>query len=170
MTLQNTPPSAYQMFEITKGPEAWWMSVKVKSLTIGEKRTGWPGTPPPMAMIDTGGGPVFLSDPDGYLYRTLWPEQVELPDWTGSSISCQAVKDPLTVEIGDETSWLSYRIDTTNLPEPVQGLTLVLCKECSFMQGNKGMNIGGISALFNYILIDNVLGKVGIKSKHLAVG
>jgi len=124
-----------------------------------------------MAMVDTGGGPVFLSDPDGYLYKQPWPEQKPLPDWAkdGISISCQAVKDPLTIEIGDGgDNFFSYRIDTTNLPKPVQDLTLVLCQQCSYMQGNRGMNIGGISALFNYILIDNNLGKVGFRSKHLA--
>jgi len=173
MTLTNDPPAGYQMFDIIRGPDAWWMSVKVRSLTIGQKRTGWPGTGTsyPMAMVDTGGGPVLLSDPDGLLYPTVWPEQVGLPDWASASAPslCQAVKDPLEIEIGDGNDWFSYRIDTTSLPEPVQDLTLVLCKECSFMQGNRGMNIGGISVLFNYILIDNVLGKVGFKSKNLAV-
>jgi hypothetical protein len=173
LTLMNDPPPGYQMFDITRGSDAWWMSVKVRSLTIGQKRTGWPGTGTsyPMAMVDTGGGPVLLSDPDGLLYPTVWPEQVELPDWASASTPslCQAIKYPLEIEIGDGNSWFSYRIDTTSLPAPVQDLTLVLCKDCSFMQGNRGMNIGGISVLFNYILIDNVLGKVGFKSKNLAV-
>ncbi len=173
MTLMNDPPAGYQMFDITRGSDAWWMSVKVRSLTIGQKRTDWPGsgTSYPMAMVDTGGGPVLLSDPDGLLYPTVWPQQVELPDWASASAPslCQAIKDPLELEIGDGNSWFSYRIDPINLPAPVHDMTLVLCKDCSFMQGNRGMNIGGISALFNYILIDNVLGKVGFKSKNLAV-
>jgi hypothetical protein len=170
MTLRNTPPSGYQMFEITRGPDAWWMAIKVQSLTIGDKKTDWPGAPYPMAMIDTGGGPVFLSDPDGYLYKMRWPEQVALPDWTSKSKSCQAIKDPLTIVLSDEKNAFSYRIDTTTFPAPVQDLTLVLCQECSYMQGNRGMNIGGISALFNFILIDNQLGMVGLKSKNLVVG
>jgi hypothetical protein len=169
--LRDTAPPAYQMFEINKGQDDWWMSVKVKSLTIAGSKTSWPGIPYPLAMVDTGGGPVFLSDPDGDLYPTTWPEQVPLPDWAsdGRSISCQAVRDPITIEIGDETNSFSYLIDTTTFPKPVQDLTLVLCKECFYMQGNKGMNIGGISALFNYILIDNQQGMVGFKSKQLVV-
>ncbi len=105
LALMNDPPPKYQMFDITRGPDAWWMSVKVRSLTIGQKRTGWPGTGTsyPMAMVDTGGGPVLLSDPDGLLYPTVWPEQVELPDWASASAPslCQAIKDPLEIEIGD---------------------------------------------------------------------
>jgi hypothetical protein len=173
MTLRKAPPpdfQAYQMFEITRDDDVWWMSLKVKSVTIGDKRTEWPKDKPyPIAMVDTGGGPVLLGDPDGYFYKTHWPEQVEPPDWAkkGPPTFCQAVKGPLTIEIGDEKSpWFSYRIDTTQLPKPVQGLTLVLCKECKYLFGRPGINIGGISALFNHILIDNESGQVGFKSRQ----
>jgi hypothetical protein len=33
------------------------------------------------------------------------------------------------------------------------------------MMGQNGMNVGGISALFNYILIDSAAGKLGLRSK-----
>ena len=98
--------------------------MRVRSLTIGSKKTDWPGTPYPIALVDTGGGPVLLSDPDGYLYKTIWSEQVCLPDWAktdGTSISCQAVRAPLTIELGD---------------------------------GRENSKCF-LSALFNYILIDN---------------
>jgi hypothetical protein len=168
LTLTNTAPAEYQMFEIAKGPNDWWMSIQVRSLTIGGTKVDWPGPPYPMAMVDTGGGPVLLSDPDGYFYKTTWPDSVDLPTWIDTSSSlCQAVKDPLVMEIGDGNSWLSYPIDTSKLPETVQDLTLVLCKDCSYLQGNAGVNIGGISALSNLILIDNHLGQVGFKSKNV---
>ena len=50
------------MMEIIPGVE--WMSLIPKSLTIGSTQTAWPGdVTAPIAMVDTGGGPVFLSDP-----------------------------------------------------------------------------------------------------------
>jgi hypothetical protein len=172
MNIQNTPPTGYErMYQITRGTDALWMSLQVRSLTIGAEKTKWPGPKPyPMAMIDTGGGPVLLSDLDGSISTTIWPKPAPMPDWiTSTSIACQAIYDPLTIELGDGNNWFSYRIDTSKLPKSVQGLTMVLCKDCSYLQGYKGINIGGISALFNYTLIDNKLGQVGFKSRHLAI-
>jgi hypothetical protein len=42
-----------------------------------------------------------------------------------------------------------------------------MCKQCSYMNGQNGMNIGGLSALFNFILIDYVSALVGFKAKPL---
>lgn len=164
----------FRMFEITRGPS--WMSLIPRSLAIGDIQTAWPGpTPPPLiAMIDTGGGPVFLSDPCGLIYTTRWPNIVPLPDWTSdpSSLSflCQSVNDDLTIAIGDRNDTYFYRIDTARLPAADQGLTLVMCNTCSYMEttdgvNNQGMNIGGLSALFNDILIDYESGRIGFKPK-----
>ena len=164
----------YRMFEITRGPS--WMSLIPRSLAIGDIQTAWPGpTPPPLiAMIDTGGGPVFLSDPCGLIYTTKWPNNVPLPDWTSDPLSlsflCQSVDDDLTIAIGDRNDTYSYQIDTASLPAADQGLTLVMCNTCSYMEttdgvNNQGMNIGGLSALFNDILIDYASGRIGFKPK-----
>ena len=59
----------------------------------------------------------------------------------------------------------TYTVDTAGLPTSVQGLTLVMCKYNSFMMSQQGMNIGGISALFNDILIDYSGSRVGLKPK-----
>jgi hypothetical protein len=119
-------------------------------------------------MVDTGGGPVFLSDPNGYIDRTNWPDPVPSPSWTSSgSVSCESTEDDLTIVLGDGRSSFSYRIDTTKLPSSVQGLTLVMCELCYYMMGNQGMNIGGLSALFNSILVDYASAQVGFKAKPI---
>jgi hypothetical protein len=167
LTLYNAIPQGYQMFDIVKN--LMWMSLIPRSLSIGGTVTAWPGTiPSPIAMVDTGGGPVFLSDPNGYIYETNWPDAVPSPAWTSSgSVSCQSIKDDLAIALGDESSSYAYRIDTANFPTSVQGLTLVMCELCYYMMGNQGMNIGGLSTLFNYILIDYAAEKVGLKAKVL---
>jgi hypothetical protein len=166
------PDDSYHMFDIIK--QLAWMSVGVRSLSIGATKTDWPdvteGQQSPIAMIDTGGGPVFLSDPAGKIYPKHWPSQVPCPTWIADgSITCQAIEDPLTIELGQGDRVFSYRIDTKPLPEQVRGLTLVMCENCSYMRNNNGMNIGGISALFNHILIDYLHGKVGFKTKTPAL-
>jgi hypothetical protein len=166
LTLLKSMPAGYKMFDIMKNLE--WMSLIPRSLSIGVTKTGWPGkAPSPIAMVDTGGGPVFLSDPEGYVYKTQWPDQVPPPDWTAGSDSCQATKDNLNIALGDEKNSFSYTVDTTAFPPSVQGLTLVMCKVCEYMRGQQGMNIGGISALSNYILIDYASARVGFKPKPL---
>ena len=50
-------------------------------------------------------------------------------------------------------------------PPPAQGLTLVMCQMNQFMMGQRGMNIGGVSALVNSILIDYANCRVGFKPK-----
>lgn len=116
-------------------------------------------------MIDTGGGPVFLSDPNGYVYSTKWPDPEADPDWTSDSVSCQSTSDAIAIELGDHNGSISYNINTHNLPPTVRGLTLVMCKLNSYMMGQQGMNIGGISALANYILVDYKDRQVGLKPK-----
>jgi hypothetical protein len=165
LTLYKTMPAGYQMFDILK--DLRWMSLTPQGLSIGGTRTGWPGTlAAPIAMVDTGGGPVFLSDPNGYVFRTNWPQPVPSPPWTSpGSVSCQSTKEELVIELGDRHNSFSYRVDTTKLPSSAQGLTLVMCEKCEYMMGENGMNIGGLSALFNYILIGYASAKVGFKVK-----
>jgi hypothetical protein len=164
---KNKPPG-YQMFNII--PNIEWMSLMPKTLRIGDTRTQWPGTvPSPIAMIDTGGGPVFLSDPNGYIYGTQWPDPVANPTWTSNSLDCQSTSDVIAIELGDQDNSFSYTIDTSFLPPTVQGLTLVMCKLNYYMMGQQGMNIGGISALENFILVDFANCQVGLKSKGQGV-
>jgi hypothetical protein len=166
LTVFQAMPQGYQLFNILRGLA--WMSLTPRSLGIGATTTKWPGdVASPIAMVDTGGGPVFLSDPNSCVYATAWPEQVPSPTWTSDgSVSCRSIKDNLTIEIGDEHNSFSYQIDTASLPDSAQGLTLVMCEQCSYMMGNQGMNIGGLSALFLDILIDYASGCVGFKSKQ----
>jgi hypothetical protein len=157
-------PSGHRMFEII--PNLEWMSLTAEALSIGDTRTLWPGTvSSPIAMIDTGGGPVFLSDPNGYVYGNTWPDRVANPTWTSDSVDCQSTSDLIVIELGDRNNSVFYKIDTSLLPPAVQGLTLVMCKINSYMMGQNGMNIGGISALVNYILIDYRKCRVGLKPK-----
>ncbi|WMT77673.1 hypothetical protein [Bradyrhizobium sp. Ash2021] len=170
LTLYRTTPTGYQMFNIIKN--LMWMSLIPRSLSIGAVKTAWPGllTLPPIAMVDTGGGPVFLSDPNADIYTANWPNIVPSPSWTSpGSLPCESTKQDITIDVGDTGSSFTYRIDTSTLPPPVQGLTLVMCRSCEYMRQNQGMNLGGISALFNYILIDFSSGKVGFKAKAAAL-
>jgi len=157
-------PSGYSMFDII--PNLEWMSLTPRALSIGGVKTLWPGAvSSPIAMIDTGGGPVFLSDPDGYICSNRWPDPVANPDWTSKSVDCQSICDAVAIELGDKNGSFSYSIDTSKLSSAVRGLTLVMCKVNSYMMGQQGMNIGGISALVNYILVDYQGCQVGLKSK-----
>lgn len=169
LNLYKAMPSGYRTFEIMRNCN--WMSLAPKSLKIGDRVTGWPGARASIAMIDTGGGPVFLSDPDNFLYSKLWPDPASNPAWAGppGSQSCQSTFDSLTIEVGDDNGSYSYTIDTSQLPAPVQGLTLVMCEKCYYMMDSDGMNVGGISALFNDIVVDYAAGKVGLKPKGPAV-
>jgi hypothetical protein len=164
LNIYKTKPLGYQMFDIV--PNIEWMSLIPKSLKIGDTITKWPGTvPSPIAMIDTGGGPVFLSDPDGYVYSAQWPDPVANPAWTSNSTACQSTLDAITIELGDQKGSFSYTIDTSSWPSTVQGLTLVMCQRNSYMMDEQGMNIGGISALEISILVDFVNCQVGLKPK-----
>ena len=164
LILYRSQPSGYTFLNTIQNLE--WMSLRPKSLQIGTVNTAWPGSVrSPIAMIDTGGGPVFLSDPNEYLQQTQWPVAASCPTWTSGSQSCQCVSDDLTLELAGEgtSGTYSYRIDTSTMPSSVQGLTLVMCKVNEYMRGQQGMNIGGISALANHICIDFANGRVGMK-------
>ncbi len=166
MVISKSQPPGYSMLEII--PNLEWMSLIPKSLTIGTTLTQWPGNvASPIAMVDTGGGPVFLSDPNGYVFSSTWPQPASCPTWTSGSELCRCVSDDTTLELqsADQSSSYKYTIHTRDLPPTVQGLTLVMCKVNAFMMGKQGMNIGGISALFNTILIDYATARVGLKPK-----
>jgi hypothetical protein len=164
LTVYKVRPPGYNMFDITPGKA--WMALIAKGLSIGGTSTPWPGAvPSPIAMIDTGGGPVFLSDPNGYVYSNNWPDPVPNPCWASTSLDCQSTSDNIAIELGDNANSVSYKIDPSLLPPAAQGLTLVMCKQNSYMMGQQGMNIGGISALVNYILVDYANCQVGLKPK-----
>ena len=71
----------------------------------------------------------------------------------------------MTIELGDAASSFRYSVGPSSLPPSVSGLTLVMCRTNSFMMGELGMNIGGISALANWILVDHANRRVGFKAK-----
>jgi hypothetical protein len=164
LTLYKVAPADYAFFEIL--PDLEWMALTPKSLSIGGTKTLWPGSAPsPIAMIDTGGGPVFLSDPNGYVCNSQWPDQVDNPSWTNTSEICQSTCDDIALEIGDGSHAFSYKIDPSHFPSPAQGMTLVMCKKNYYMMGQQGLNIGGISVLVNYLFIDYRNFRVGLKPK-----
>jgi hypothetical protein len=172
LTLYTDIPADYQMLKIIEGQ--YWMSLRPLTLTVGGKKTMWPGdlAATSLALVDTGGGPVFLSDPENIVWTGDWPSPAVLPGWIGGSYCCQATSANIAITLADANNKeFSYNIDTTKLPPPVQGLTLVMCKQCSYMgtqengMSQNGMNIGGVSALFNYILIDYASARVGFKGK-----
>jgi hypothetical protein len=166
LVLRSTAPPGFTMLDIIKNLE--WMSVVPASLAIGGTKTGWPGNvASPIAMIDTGGGPVFLSDPNGYVYDKKWPDPVTCPAWTSKSDSCNCISERLQVGLkaSGGTASYGYTIDTSALPPSVRGLTAVMCKMNTFMMDQQGMNVGGITALFNRILIDYAGTCVGLAPK-----
>jgi hypothetical protein len=165
IVVHSVKPAGYALFDIIANTA--WMALSPKSLTIGNSTTSWPGTtgPAPIAMIDTGGGPVFLSDPSGYVYDKTWPDPVANPGWTSGSSNCESIGNLIAIELGDAANSFSYTIDPSQLPPSVRGLTLVMCRVNEYMRGEPGMNIGGISALVNSILIDYQNAQIGMKSK-----
>src|SRR5579863_3389712 len=164
LRIYQNPPAGYQMFQII--PNTEWMSLVPRSLKIGGTLTQWPGSVnSPIAMIDTGGGPVFLSDPNGYLYQSQWPDPVPNPFWASTSQNCISTSDAIAIELGDQAGSFTYTVDTSSFPPPVQGLTLVMCQSNAFMMSRQGMNIGGISALEIGVLVDFANSQVGLKSK-----
>jgi hypothetical protein len=160
--------AGYQMFDIVKYSR--WMALRPKSVSIGTTLTKWPGPlqTNPITMIDSGGGPVFLSDPNDRVWPATWPgaTAVALPFWTPGSICCQSIDGDLTIVLQDDGGKnYSYSIERARLPPPAQGLTLVMCRTCNKMQSQEGMNIGGLSFLFNYVLIDYAAAQIGFKAR-----
>jgi hypothetical protein len=98
LNLYKDIPDAYRdrMLDILMGLQ--WMSLRPMNLIIAGDETKWPGkrAANSIAMIDTGGGPVFLSDPDKYLWASDLPTQSGLPNWIAGSYCCQAINDCLT--------------------------------------------------------------------------
>lgn len=172
LRLHKELPADYSLFDIV--PDQDWMSLVPLALTIGKVKSGWPGhIASPIAMIDTGGGAANLSDPGGHLSNRQWPDEVPNPGWVKywvngchGSKNCKSVKTDITLELGDASgASFTYEIDTRVLPAPVRGLTLVMCEKNCFMEGQNGMNIGGVSALSIRILIDYQNARVGLKLK-----
>lgn len=165
LTLYQNQPNNYTMCAIL--PDLAWMSLKPTGLGIGGAATQWPGdTPSPIAMIDTGGGPIYLSDPKSYVWQGQWPDQVTNPDWTSTSTNCQSVDESVSIKLVDANGVsVSYSVDPSALPASAQGLSLVMCQTNAFMMGQNGMNIGGISALVNRILVDYAHAQVGFQLK-----
>jgi hypothetical protein len=166
ITLYQAPPAGYTMLDIIQGIE--WMSVIPQALSIAGTLTAWPDpalTPPIIAMVDTGGTTAFLSDPSQLISTKAWPTPVACPGWTSGSVGCESVGDPITLRLGDGASSYSYQIISANLPDSANEVTLVMCRINASMRGQSGMNIGGISALFNYILIDYKNKRVGFNPR-----
>jgi hypothetical protein len=175
LNLYNAVPDDYRncTFGILKGPA--WMSLRPKSLAIAGELTAWPGkrSATSIAMIDTGGGLVFFSDPDNSLWPREFSSSTGLPAWIGGSYCCQAVDADLAITLWDsvnEADSYSYRIRKATPSSSASGETLVICKRCLYMEEtdgkpNDGMNIGGLSALFNHILIDYAAARIGFKPK-----
>ena len=73
LVLYLTPPTGYQWLNVI--PDLEWMSLIANDLSINGTETSWPGIESsPIAMMDTAGGPVFLSDTNGYVYEGDWPD------------------------------------------------------------------------------------------------
>src|SRR5207248_2837302 len=110
LTLYKTLPPGYSLFGIL--PNTEWMSLIPLALSIGTNKTPWPGTATsPIAMVDTGGGPVFLSDPNQYVCTSTWPNPVSNPAWASSSDTCESTSNAITVSLGDGAGAFSYTID-----------------------------------------------------------
>lgn len=152
-------------------PNLAWMALKPQSLVVGAQRTEWPGKDEntSIAMIDTAGGPVFLSDPENYLRKRDWPETVPetIPDFWVSS--CKGISADLAFSLTDGKETVLLAIRSKALTPAVQGLSLVMCDKCEFMRTRDGMNIGGLTALFYSILIDYKNARVGFKLKPHSV-
>jgi hypothetical protein len=165
ITLYKSLPSSYSAFNIV--PNCEWMSLIPRKLFIETVETTWPGSEgtPLIAMIDTGGGPVFLSDPDNYITSIVWPDRVQNPEWTLGSINCKSVDGSIGIELGDASGSFTYVIDPSILPAAARGLTLVMCMQNQYMRGQHGMNIGGLSALAIQIAVDYGRAQVGLRSR-----
>jgi hypothetical protein len=156
------------MFDIVQ--DSPWMALVPKSISINGIPTTWPGKlEHPIAMIDTGGTQPYLSDPNGDVCQAEWPNPGSMPPWIdGESISCIATKSPIEITVGDATNSWSYTIDLSSLPDVDQTTSLVMCQTCKYMYGANGMNIGGLSMLFNSLMVDYAGYQVGFKPKTAA--
>jgi hypothetical protein len=162
LILHTTLPAGFMSFKIL--PNVGWMSLIPIALSIGGAKTGWPGVlASPIAMIDSGGGPMFLSDPNGVIYSSPGHNAAVSPGWISSSTNCECIRDSISVELGDGSQTITYVVDAARMPASVAGLTLVMCEDNHYMMGQNGMNIGGISFLFVTVLIDYMNKRVCLK-------
>ncbi len=166
MVLYPSAPKGPVKLGITTG--LGWMSVVPTSLAIGGQSTAWPGPPAwyIAAMIDTGGTAAYLGDPNSLVWNKSWPESVTCPMWAQGSIpapSCTAARLDIGLAQSGGSPSYTYTIDTHLLPASVQGLTLVMLENAGqyLPVGNFAINTGGITALFNRILIDYANAEVG---------
>lgn len=161
LVLNSYIPSGYTMLEII--PNAMWMAVVPTSLTINGTMTGWPGSDPsPLAQIDTGGGPVLVSDPNGHAKLNPWPDRVTCPPWAASDYpycNCTSAALQLGFAGYDNVGAYSYSIDGSALPAPAQGLTAVVYNPGP---GPDTINIGGLSMLFNRLLVEYAGNRIGL--------
>jgi hypothetical protein len=163
LVLQRAEPAGFQWFDLL--PDLAWMSLRARSLAIADRPTAWPGDADAIAMIDTGGTCLYLSDPHDLVCEAAWPGPVANPEWTARSTACESTAAAVTVEIGDDRARYRYTVDPVSLPPSARGLTLVMCRENEYMRGQHGMNIGGLSALCNDIAIDYAGRRVGFRPK-----
>jgi hypothetical protein len=163
LRLYAVAPDGYDFLQIVR--DCVWMALRPKQLQIAGTLTHWPDpNQAAIAMIDSGGTCVYLSDPTNLVYRDPWPAEVPNPQWSGGSTNCMSTKASLTVGLVDDTgASFTYDINEAALPPSDQGLTLVMCQMNEFMMGQYGMNIGGISALVVRILVDYASGRVGLR-------
>jgi hypothetical protein len=163
LRIYNAPPNGYQFLQLVPGCP--WMALRPKQLQIAGTVTGWPApNMAAIAMIDTGGTSVYLSDPTGLVYATAWPAQVGNPSWASGSTSCVSTRSSLQIELGDDQgASFAYEINETALPPSAQGLTLVMCQMNEFMRQQYGMNIGGLSVLATQIIVDYGSARVGFR-------
>ncbi len=166
MILHPSSPDGFTTMAITKGNG--WMSVIPTSLAIGGTLTAWPGPPAfyISAVIDTGGTSAYLGDPSNLVWNKTWPEPVACPAWAGGSVpspNCTAARLDIGLAQSGGSPSYAFTIDTHLLPASVQGLTLVMFQNGGqyMPYGNDSINTGGITALFNRILIDYAHAKVG---------
>ena len=164
LTLSKNPPTGVTWMNIL--PNEIWMTLTAQSLSIAGKPSVWPGKlVNPLAVIDTGGGPIFLSDPNGTIYNSDGNDAAVSPGWISASTNCQCIRDAIDVTLTDGNSSVSYVVDTSARPRPARGLTLVMCEINSYMSGCDGMNIGGVSFLFNDLVIDYVNARLALIKK-----
>jgi hypothetical protein len=160
LRLQSKIPDSFTMLNIV--PDIQWMALRSLSLAIGGNLTQWPGNMLAIAMLDTGGGPSYLTDPSGLVARTSWPPPAQNPDWTNGSTNCTSTLASIEITLGDGVGSFSYKIDEASLSASTKGLVLVMCQNNQYMMGQYGMNIGGISMLAIRLLIDFQNARVGL--------